>query len=154
MNPPKCDDLDYQFLVAAQKVFTCTEAARCHPNGEDSPAHDSFTRLLQRQALDTEALWHESKRLVRRDRGVLVLDDTTLHKPYAEKMGPVTHHWSGKHKRVVEGINLLTLCGLMAGRSYHPSDFRLYSAQLDGLTKNDHFRAMPTKAGEGEGIQA
>ena len=32
MNPPKCDELDYiNFLVAAQKVFSNTEAARCHP---------------------------------------------------------------------------------------------------------------------------
>jgi hypothetical protein len=32
INPPKCDDLDYlYFLIVAQKVFTCTEAARCQP---------------------------------------------------------------------------------------------------------------------------
>jgi len=31
MNPPKADELDYiHFLIAAQKVFTCTEAARSH----------------------------------------------------------------------------------------------------------------------------
>ena len=55
MNPPRCDDLDYiHFLIAAQKVFTCTEAAR---EGERTPAHDAFTRLLQRQPPDTEALW-------------------------------------------------------------------------------------------------
>jgi len=29
-----------------------------------------------------------------------------------------------------------------------PSDFRLYNAPVDGLTKNDHFRAMLTKARE------
>jgi hypothetical protein len=30
MNLPKCGELDYiHFLIAAQKVFTCTEAARC-----------------------------------------------------------------------------------------------------------------------------
>ncbi|GFP32340.1 putative transposase, partial [Candidatus Hakubella thermalkaliphila] len=56
MNPPKCDDLDYiHFLIASQKVFTCTEAARCQPEGK-APAHDAFTRLLQRQSPDTEAL--------------------------------------------------------------------------------------------------
>ncbi|MCD6506571.1 IS701 family transposase, partial [Candidatus Poribacteria bacterium] len=34
MNPPKCDDLDYiHFLIATQRVFTCTEAARCQPQG-------------------------------------------------------------------------------------------------------------------------
>lgn len=32
MNPPKCNDLDYfHFLIAAQRVFTCTKAARCQP---------------------------------------------------------------------------------------------------------------------------
>ncbi|MBT9169601.1 MAG: hypothetical protein DDT19_02963 [Syntrophomonadaceae bacterium] len=54
MNPPKCDDLDYiHFLIASQKVFTCTEAARCQPEGK-APAHDAFTRLLQRQLPDTK----------------------------------------------------------------------------------------------------
>ena len=47
--------------------------------------------------------------LVQREGGVLVLDDTTLDKPYARKMELVTRHWSGKHRRVVAGINLLTL---------------------------------------------
>ena len=57
MNPPQCDDLDYiHFLIAAQRVFTCTEAARCQPQAEDAPAHDAFTRLLQRQPFNTEAL--------------------------------------------------------------------------------------------------
>jgi len=32
MNTPKYDELDYiHFLVAAQKVFSNTEAAKCHP---------------------------------------------------------------------------------------------------------------------------
>jgi len=54
MNPPKCDDLDHiHFLIAAQKVFTCTEAARCAPEGAHPPAHDAFTRL-------PEALWREA----------------------------------------------------------------------------------------------
>jgi putative transposase len=53
MNPPKCDDLDYiHFLIAAQKVCTGTEAARCAPEGAHPPAHDAFTRLLQRQPPD------------------------------------------------------------------------------------------------------
>jgi hypothetical protein len=80
MNPPRCDDLDYiQFLIAAQKVFTCTEAAQCQPEGEHPPpAHDAFTRLLSRKPPDTEALWEEVQRLVQLDEGVLVLDDTTL----------------------------------------------------------------------------
>jgi putative transposase len=38
MNRPKADELDYiHFLIAAQKAFTCTEAARCQPNHLDPP---------------------------------------------------------------------------------------------------------------------
>ena len=100
MNPPKCDDLDYiHFLIAAQKVFTCTEAARCAPEGAHPPAHDAFTRLLQRQPPDTEALWREAQAFVDRQRGLLVLDDTTLDKPYAKQMERVTFHWSAKQRK-------------------------------------------------------
>ena len=107
VNAPKCDAFDYiHFLIAAQKVFTCTEAARCQPETGDPPAHDAFTRFLTRQPPDTAALWQEAEGLVRRDQGLLVNDDTTLDKPYARKMELVTRHWSGKHHRVVEGINL------------------------------------------------
>jgi len=73
------------------------------------PAHDAFTRLLQRQPLDTKALWQEAERFVDKKKGLLVLDDTTLDKPYAQKMELVTYHWSGKHQRMVKGIALLTL---------------------------------------------
>ena len=40
--------------------------------------------------------------------GVLALDDTTLDKPCAKRMELVFRYWSGKHKQVVWGINLLT----------------------------------------------
>jgi hypothetical protein len=59
MNHPRCSDLDYiHFLIAAQKAFTCTEAARCQPEKPLSPAHDAFTRLLKGQPPDTGALWN------------------------------------------------------------------------------------------------
>jgi len=57
----------------------------------------------------------------------------------------VTRHWSGTHKRVVRGINLLTLLWTDGDRLV-PVDDRLYdkatAKATDGLTKNDHFRAM------------
>jgi putative transposase len=142
MNPPKCDDLDYiHFLIAAQTSFTCTEAARCQPKTSSSPAHDAFTRLLTREPPNTEALWVEAQRLVKPKQGLLVLDDTTLDKPYARKMELVHHHWSGKHRQVVSGINLSTLLWT-DGQALVPTDFRVYDKPNDGLTKNHHFRAM------------
>jgi len=78
---------------------------------------------------------------VERARGILVLDDSTLDKPYARKIGLLTRHWSGKHRRVVQGINLLTLLWT-DGEALIPCDYRLYEKAVDGRSKNDHFRAM------------
>jgi hypothetical protein len=146
MNPPKCDELDYiHFLIATQKVFTCTEAARCQPEGK-APAHDAFTHLLQRQSPDTEALWQEAKELVDRKQGLLVVG-TTFDKLYAQKMELVTYHWSGKHQRVVCGINLQTLLWT-DGKALIPCDFRVYAKAQDDKSRNNHFQAMLKKAKE------
>lgn len=148
MTAPKChagDDID--FLIASPKAFCCTEAARVQPLSLDPPAHDAFTRLLHRLEPDPETLWRESRRLVDVRSGVLVLDDSTLDKPYARKMDLVARHWSGKHKRVVNGINLVTLLWTDGDKSV-PCDYRIYDKANDGLTKNDHFRAMLAAARE------
>jgi putative transposase len=146
MNRAKCNELDYiHFLIAAQKTFTCTEAARCQPEHPNAPAHDAFTRLLQRQPLDTEALWQEVQPCVQRQQGLLVIDDTTLDKPYAQKMDYVTYHWSGKHQRVVKGIALMTLLWT-DGQALLPCDFRVYDKPFGGASKNAHFRAMLQQA--------
>ena len=151
MNAPRCTEADYiAFLLAAQRVFSCTEAARCQPDAPTAPAHDAFTRLLMRVPPDTAALWEEARRFVRRDEGLLILDDTTLDKPYARKIELVTRHWSGKHKRVVWGINLQTLVWTGYGEGEQwctiPCDVRLYEA--DGATKNEQFREMLAVASE------
>src|SRR3954468_1761900 len=142
MNPAKCSEQDYiNFLVAAQRVFSTVEAAQSHPDGERKPAHDAYTRLLQRLPPDSEALWAEVQPCVERSSGLLVIDDTTLDKPYASHMALVTRHWSGKQHEVVQGINLISLVW-SDGDAAFPCDFRLYNKIEDGLSKNDHFRAM------------
>jgi putative transposase len=141
-STPKCRDTDYiDFLIASPKAFCCTEAAAVQPESPDPPAHDAFTRLLQRLEPDPETLWQEARPLVHRAAGVLVLDDSTLDKPYAQKIELVGRHWSGKHKAVVRGINLITLVWTDGDRQI-PCDYRLYDKAKDHLTKNDHFRAM------------
>ena len=148
MNPPKCDEMDYiNFLIAAQQVFSSMEASRSHPQEEHAPAHDAYTRLLMRLPPDSERLWQEVEPLIERKTGVLVIDDTTLDKPDASKMALVTHHWSGKHGRVVQGINLISLVWTAKGCRL-PSDFRLYNKAQDGLSKNDHFQDMLQQAAE------
>jgi len=142
MSYVKCRDLDYiDFLIATPKVASCCEAARSQPPGNAPPAHDAYTRLLHRLNPNPEALYREAEPLVDKAEGVLVLDDSTLDKLYAKAIQPVHRHWSGKHKRVVWGINLITLVWTDGDRMM-PLDYRIYDRPKDSLTKNDHFRSL------------
>ncbi len=110
MNEAKVTDLEYiNFLVASPVVFSCTEAARVQPDQPRRAAHDALTRLLHRLNPDPTPLWDEAKQHVSLQDGLLIVDDTTLDKPYARHIELVHRHWSGKHHRVVAGINLVTL---------------------------------------------
>jgi hypothetical protein len=141
MNTPKVGPDNYiDFLIATPRQATAAEAARCQPPCPDPPAHDAFTRLLHRLEPEPEPLWQEVEPQVCRTAGFLILDDTVLDKPYARRMGLVHYVWSGKHKRVVKGINLVTLLWTDGDR-HLPCDYRLYD-KPDGKTKNDHFREM------------
>ncbi len=92
-----------------RKMGRCVEAERVQPKSDNAAAHDAITRLLHRMEPSTSQLWQEAQPQVRLSQGILVVDDSTLDKLYAEKMELVTRHWSGKHGRVVQGINLITL---------------------------------------------
>jgi putative transposase len=139
MSNPKVQPEDYvQFLLASPLQFTCTEAARVQPDQPDAPAHDSFNRLLTRLEPDPEDLWLEAQPQIRRDDGLLILDDSTLDKPYARHMDLVGWHWSGKHHRPVKGINLLSLVWTDGDR-HVPCDYRIYDKRHDGFSKNDLF---------------
>ena len=152
MNQAKVTDLDYiNFLVASPLVFSCTEAARVQPDTPRRAAHDALTRLLQRRAPDPTPLWTEARQHVILHDGLLILDDTTLDKPYAQQIELVHRHWSGKHHRVVAGINLVTLLW-SDGTDAIPCDYRFYDKPVDGVTKNEHFRAM-LKTAKARGFQ-
>lgn len=150
MNSARTEFLNYiDSLMAARKSFTYSEAARCQPDSDLTTAHDTFTRLLRRRPFDTVALRQEKRGLVQLTGGVLVLDDTTLGKPYAKKKERVTRHWSRKHRRVVSGVKLLTLVW-SGGGSLIPCDFRIYDKPLSGKNKNDDFREMLYARHKGE----
>ena len=152
MNPPKYQAIDYiNFLIASQKAYSCCEAERVHPGSERSPAHDAINRLLHRHEPSSKELWQEAEPYIELNHGVLVLDDTMVDKLYAQRMDLVSRQWSGKHQRVVKGINLTTLLW-SDGDKHIPCDYRLYEKAVDGATKNDHFRARLTTAHE-RGVQ-
>jgi putative transposase len=147
MNAARCTAEDsIQFLIGGNGRASCVEAARSQPI-PGGPAHDAFTRVLIRQSPDPATVWDEAQHLVERRRGVLVVDDSTLDKPFGRKIAYVQRHWSGKHKRIVWGINLVTLLWT-DGNAIVPVDVRVTHPATDGQTKNAHARAMFTTANE------
>jgi putative transposase len=96
---------------------------------------------------DRQALWEEARGLVSLKGGVLMIDDSTLDKPYANQIERVTRHWRGKHPAVVQGINLESLVW-SDGERIVPVDCRLYAKAQDQQTKHDHAWAMVTTAKE------
>ncbi len=154
MNPPKCTSGNFvNFLISTYQVCSCTEASRCLPAEPVSIAHDSVKRLLERQPHHTGGLYEEAQRLIRANEGVLVIDDSTLDKPYSHQIELVTRHWSGKPHRVVQGINLISTIWT-DGSAIVPVDFRIYCPDKDGKNKNDHFRDMLRAAKERKKVSA
>jgi hypothetical protein len=142
LNSAKCSDLDYiHFLMSAHCSYSCCSASRCSEYGPDSPHHDSFNRLLHRQPQNTETLWNDVSSLISLKGGYLIVDDSTLDKPHSKVIELVSLHWSGNHHRMVPGISLVTLVWTDGDIAY-PVDFRIYSKDLDGKTKNNHFADM------------
>ncbi|HRY19324.1 MAG TPA: transposase [Candidatus Competibacteraceae bacterium] len=110
--------------------------------GSTAPAHDAFARLLHRLESETATLWREATGQIEYHGGVLMIDGSTLDKPYAEKIALVQQHGSGKYHAVVKGINLITLLWTEGDR-HVLVDNQLYDkAAGDDLTKNDHFQAL------------
>jgi putative transposase len=148
MNPPKVTDEDYiNFIIATPRDVTATEAERVQPESTNAPSHDAFTRLLSRLEPDAETLWQEAQTQIDLKSGFLILDDSTLEKPYSRFNALVYQHWSGKQKEVVAGINLITLLWTDGVRCV-PVDYRVFDKDRDGKTKNDHFAEMLLSAFE------
>jgi putative transposase len=142
MQTRKITGKDYiQFLLGSQRSVSALEGEKVHPSEELS--HDSITRLLQRGEDTAEELWEEAYEYVIGQKGVLIVDDSTLDKPYSKSIEPVCWHWSGKHHEVVKGINVVSLLW-SDGDNHIPCDFGVF--EKDIKTKNQIFLELILKA--------
>lgn len=124
------------FLMSEPTSSTCTRLSEVM-----GISHDSVNRFLLREAYEPRDLFNEASRLLNLVGGTLSVDDSTLDKPYSQHMELVGHFWSGKHHRVVKGLNLITLYySDPQGRSL-PVNYRVYD-KAEGKTKNDYFLDM------------
>ncbi len=124
------------FLMSEPKSTTCTRLSEVM-----GVSHDSVNRFLLRETYEPQDLFAEARKLLNLVGGTLNVDDSTLDKPYSKHMDLVTHCWSGKHHRVVKGLNLITLYYTdPQGRSL-PVNYRVYD-KTEGKTKNAYFLEM------------
>jgi hypothetical protein len=74
-------------------------------------SHDSVNRFLERERYEPKDLFDEEQGKIELIGGMLGVDDSVLDKPYSDatKAAFIDFFWSGKHKRAVKGINLITL---------------------------------------------
>ncbi len=138
-RPPtgKCTLSMYMgYLMSSAKSANCTDLAYVM-----NLSHDSVNRFLLRECYEPEDLFNEAKKLLNIVGGVLHVDDTTLDKPYSQHMDLVGHFWSGKHHKVVKGLNLITLYYTDPQGRGLPVNYRLYD-KTEGKTKNDYFCDM------------
>lgn len=124
------------FLMSEPNSATCTRLSEVM-----GISHDSVNRFLLREAYEPRDLFNEAMASLNPKGGVLSVDDTTLDKPYSQHMELVGHFWSGKHHRVVKGLNLITLYYTDVQGRHQPVNYRIYD-KSEGKTKNEYFREM------------
>lgn len=124
------------FLVSEPKSATCSRLSEVM-----GISHDSVNRFLLREAYEPRDLFNEAKATLNLTGGTLSVDDSTLDKPYSQHMELVSYFWSGKHHRVVKGLNLVTLYYTDVQGQHLPINYRVYD-KSDGKTKNEYFQDM------------
>jgi hypothetical protein len=109
-------------------------------------SHDSVNRFLVRERYEPLDLFDEVKLDINLNDGTLSGDDTVIDKPYSDPQLTelIGYFWSGKHHRVVKGIQLITLYYTDGAGKSVPINYRLYNKQ-EGKTKNDYLREMITE---------
>lgn len=104
-------------------------------------SHDSVNRFLLREQYETKDLFDEVKQHINLIGGNLSGDDTVIDKPYSNPSVTelIGYFWSGKHHRVVKGIQLITLYYTDPKGKSVPVNYRIYNKQ-EGKTKNSTLR--------------
>lgn len=136
----KCNlNLYTLFLLAEPKYVSCQRLSQILAQ----LSHDSINRFLVRERYTPDDLFECVKPRIQLHGGTLSGDDTVLDKPYSDpsKTALVDYFWSGKHKKVEYGINLITLYYTDPNGVSVPVNYRL-NDKTDGKTKHDYFRDM------------
>jgi hypothetical protein len=124
-------DLYTDYLISSFGPVTATGLSRLL---EGQVSHDQVTRYLASAPKTSVDLWSKVKplvRLVEREDGVLIIDDSIEEKPYTDENELICWHWDHANNRAVKGINFLTAF-------YEVGNVGLPVA-FDLVTKTEHY---------------
>ena len=141
-----------EYLISTPINYTCTNLAE-HVEGV---SHDAVSNYLKREHLTARHLWELVENLIDDSKeATLILDDSVQNKQYSRSIELVKLQYSGAVGGLVKGIGVVNLVHTNGqDREYYPIDYRIYSKEADGKTKNDHFIEMLTNAISDKQIQA
>jgi len=128
---------DYiEYLISTPINYTCTNLAK-HLK---TVSHDAVNDYLHRERLTSSHIWEQVQPLLKDSpEACLIVDDSVQAKKHARRMEMVKHQYSSKEGGLVKDIGVVNLVHT-DGEDYYPIDFRIYAKEMDGKTKNDHFR--------------
>ena len=144
-----------EYLVATPVNYTCIHLAD-HLEGEAATSHDTVSDYLRREKLTPRRLWEVVSPLLQDSPdSYLVVDDSVQNKQYSRKIELVKLQYSGAEGGLVRGIGVVNLLHT-SGKAddFFPIDFRIYSPETDGKTKNEHFLEMLIRAKSDKRLQA
>jgi hypothetical protein len=121
---------DYSLaLILTEGTFSCVKAA----NTLGFVSHDHLTRALAKTFSYTSVVdWGQLPK-----RGMLVVDDTVIAKPYSKAIEYVTWTYSSSDKKVLPGISCLLALWIVDGKTY------VLSVNLPGSeNRNELFREL------------
>lgn len=139
----KCNRGIYSaYLMSEPLNSSCLRLSEVMPD----ISHDSVNRFLSREKFTGQDLYDENSLELNLVGGALSIDDSVLDKPYSnpEHAPLIDYFWSGKHHKVVKGLNLITLFYIDISGKALPINFRVYDKRQK-KTKNEHFREMLTE---------
>ena len=128
------------YLISEPNHISCTRLSTIV--GQEA-SHDSINRFLAREEFTPKDLFNEVYGEIILEGGTLSCDDMVIDKPYRNpKLTElVSYFWSGKHKKAVKGINLITLYYTDDNGVQVPVNYRVYDKN-DNKSKNDYMQDM------------
>jgi len=95
-------DIYTDHLIVQNSQATATG---CSDLLQNKVKHDSFTRVLSSKQYDSKYLWQANKKTVRsleNNDGVLILDNSIIHKTYGTLNEAINYHYDHGEGRVIK----------------------------------------------------